>query len=234
MGNLHISNPSIAFLESGKVMLAYRFNRDGEQNGFALANSFLGPFRSTANLTKAPGNDEDPVCTDAACDRWRNEGQSALTVSVVAVPVARESRRIASYSLPQWAPRVTRFFFRRSVVFSCVSIGCSHGRQNSEVYRTLFGLVDNFLGITWFKSPTGSHAFELQLELDNGKSVELARRERPEILFGSDGAPRFLYNGANTVGASLPGNELPAPENLESSHHGGFSHAFSLIQRIKG
>lgn len=25
-----------------------------------MADSFLGPFTSTANLTKAPGNDEDP------------------------------------------------------------------------------------------------------------------------------------------------------------------------------
>eukprot|EP00035_Acanthoeca_spectabilis_P011468 m.202134 g.202134 ORF g.202134 m.202134 type:complete len:200 (-) comp15356_c0_seq6:160-759(-) len=177
MGNLHISNPSIAFLESGKVMLAYRFNRDGEQNGFALANSFLGPFRSTANLTKAPGNDEDPFL-------WQEKADGSL--------------HILYHNGP-------------------------HG---------LHAFSSD--GITWFKSPTGSHAFELQLELDNGKSVELARRERPEILFGSDGAPQFLYNGANTVGASLPGNELPAPENLESSHHGGFSHAFSLIQRIKG
>merc|ERR1712079_971918 len=42
-------------------MLAYRFNpAHGEQNGFAVADSFQGPFRSLANLTKAPGNDEDP------------------------------------------------------------------------------------------------------------------------------------------------------------------------------
>jgi hypothetical protein len=42
-------------------MLAYRFNPShGEQNGFAMAESFLGPFVSSANLTKAPGNDEDP------------------------------------------------------------------------------------------------------------------------------------------------------------------------------
>ena len=62
MGQLHISNPSIALLaDDGKVMLAYRFNpHGGEQNGFATADSFLGPFTSSANLTKAPGNDEDP------------------------------------------------------------------------------------------------------------------------------------------------------------------------------
>eukprot|EP00035_Acanthoeca_spectabilis_P011467 m.202118 g.202118 ORF g.202118 m.202118 type:complete len:167 (-) comp15356_c0_seq3:180-680(-) len=81
MGNLHISNPSIAFLESGKVMLAYRFNRDGEQNGFALANSFLGPFRSTANLTKAPGNDEDPVCTDAGLRVQQDHTHSSCSLS---------------------------------------------------------------------------------------------------------------------------------------------------------
>eukprot|EP01043_Picozoa_sp_COSAG02_P048469 COSAG02_NODE_4762_length_5013_cov_5.204314_8_plen_298_part_00 len=61
MGSLHISNPSIALLADHRVMLAYRFNPShGEQNGFAIAKSFLGPFVSSANLTKAPGNDEDP------------------------------------------------------------------------------------------------------------------------------------------------------------------------------
>ena len=61
MGSLHISNPSIALLADHRVMLAYRFNPShGEQNGFAMAESFLGPFVSSANLTKAPGNDEDP------------------------------------------------------------------------------------------------------------------------------------------------------------------------------
>merc|ERR1712232_506574 len=64
MGNLHISNPSITLLSAKSpwnVMMAYRFNpAHGEQNGFAVADSFRGPFRSLANLTKAPGNDEDP------------------------------------------------------------------------------------------------------------------------------------------------------------------------------
>lgn len=61
MGNLHISNPSIALLTSNHTMLAYRFNTgSGEQNGFALSESFLGPFESVTNLSKAPGNDEDP------------------------------------------------------------------------------------------------------------------------------------------------------------------------------
>ena len=61
MGRLHISNPSVALLPGGTAMLAYRFNpAHGEQNGVATAPSFLGPFASSANITKASGNDEDP------------------------------------------------------------------------------------------------------------------------------------------------------------------------------
>ena len=69
MGNLHISNPSLALLADGKrTLLAYRFNpHGGEQNGFALATSYRGPFASSANLTKAPGNDEDPFV-------WQEKG----------------------------------------------------------------------------------------------------------------------------------------------------------------
>ena len=63
MGRLHISNPSIVPLKGGRWLLAYRFNpAHGEQNGFAVADSFLGPFQSSSNLTKARGNDEDPFC----------------------------------------------------------------------------------------------------------------------------------------------------------------------------
>ena len=51
-------------------MLAYRFNPShGEQNGFAMADTFLGPFHSTANLTKADGNDEDPFLWQQKADR---------------------------------------------------------------------------------------------------------------------------------------------------------------------
>ena len=74
MGSLHISNPSIALLENGKVMLAYRFNPShGEQNGFALSGSILGPFTSSANLTKAPGNDEDPYL-------WQSKHDESLHI----------------------------------------------------------------------------------------------------------------------------------------------------------
>ena len=74
MGDLHISNPSIALLADGNVMLAYRFNpHGGEQNGFALATSYRGPFGSYSNLTKAPGNDEDPYL-------WEQQDDGSLHI----------------------------------------------------------------------------------------------------------------------------------------------------------
>ena len=74
MGSLHISNPSIALLDDERVMLAYRFNPShGEQNGFAMADSCWGPFSSSANLTKALGNDEDPC----VCYYWSIRGTLA-------------------------------------------------------------------------------------------------------------------------------------------------------------
>jgi hypothetical protein len=49
-------------------------------------------------------------------------------------------------------------------------------------------------GLEWHKSPTGSHAYGLALNLsDEGGTVELARRERPELLFDEAGRPQFLY-----------------------------------------
>ena len=58
-GALHKSNPSAAALPDGRVLLSYRFNLDGEQVGFALGETFRGPFVSVSNLTHRHGNDED-------------------------------------------------------------------------------------------------------------------------------------------------------------------------------
>ena len=73
MGDLHISNPSVIFTQAGSawpVMLAYRYNPShGEANGIAVAHSFLGPFQSLANISKAPGNDEDPYLWQSAYDQ---------------------------------------------------------------------------------------------------------------------------------------------------------------------
>ena len=58
-GALHKSNPSAAALPDGRVLLSYRFNLDGEQVGFAVGETFRGPFRSVSNLSHHGGNDED-------------------------------------------------------------------------------------------------------------------------------------------------------------------------------
>lgn len=61
-------------------------------------------------------------------------------------------------------------------------------------------------GVSWRKSPTGSIAFSLNLTLSDGSVFALARRERPELRWdAASGAPTHLWNGANTVGAALPG-----------------------------
>jgi hypothetical protein len=177
MGRLHISNPSIALLDSGKVMLAYRFNPShGEQNGFAMANTFLGPFKSTANLTKADGNDEDPFL-------WQQKADRSLHILY------------------------------------------HNGAHGLHAFS-----AD---GVAWHKSPTHSDAFQLDISLSDGDTARLARRERPEILFADDGTPRFLYNGANTRNAELPGAAADLAQGLTGLHHGGFGHAFSLVQPIK-
>merc|ERR1712100_619489 len=161
MGRLHISNPSITFLSDRsqwKVMLAYRFNpHDGEQNGFAVADSFLGPFRSLANLTKAPGNDEDPFL-------WQDAGDNYHIIY--------------------------------------------HNRDHG--YHAF-----SSDGLDWRKSPTGAHAFELQVAMDDGW---------PEILFAADGRQAFLCNGVNTNGSPLPG------EPSVGVGGNGFSRSFSFSQ----
>lgn len=52
-------------------------------------------------------------------------------------------------------------------------------------------------GHTWAVSPTGSHAFTLSLQLDNGTDTLLQRRERPELRLdpARGGVPATLYNG---------------------------------------
>ena len=58
-GTLHKSNPSAVALPDGRVLLSFRFNLDGEQVGFAIGDTFRGPFRSVSNLSHTGGNDED-------------------------------------------------------------------------------------------------------------------------------------------------------------------------------
>ena len=41
-------------------------------------------------------------------------------------------------------------------------------------------------------------------------AAPLARRERPELAFGTDGRPEWLYNGVETLGPRLPGRGLAA------------------------
>ena len=50
---------SAVALPDGRVLLSFRFNLDGEQVGFAIGETFRGPFRSVSNLSHAGGNDED-------------------------------------------------------------------------------------------------------------------------------------------------------------------------------
>jgi hypothetical protein len=53
MGNLHISNPSATFLHDGRTLLSFRYNpKGGEANGIAVSDSFLGPFKAVANISK--------------------------------------------------------------------------------------------------------------------------------------------------------------------------------------
>merc|ERR1719273_557648 len=170
MGNLHISNPSVSFLRNdslvGSVMVAYRYNWHGEAVGFAVADSFLGPFKSIVNLTKEPGNDEDPFL-------WQEKDGSL---------------HILYHNGP-------------------------HGYHAFSIN-----------GTTWNKSPIGAHAFELQGKYDDGSSFDFARRERPELLFRTDAqdrGPAFFYNGINTHGNYLFGDE---------AHTNAFSRAYSFAQ----
>jgi hypothetical protein len=52
----------------------------------------------------------------------------------------------------------------------------------------------------WRSSPTGAHAFSLHVDVDDGSTLVLSRRERPFLTFASPerphGAPTFLFNGA--------------------------------------
>uniref|UniRef100_A0A7S2WTF9 EGF-like domain-containing protein n=1 Tax=Mucochytrium quahogii TaxID=96639 RepID=A0A7S2WTF9_9STRA len=54
--SIHVSNPSLLFLENGTVLLAYRYNIGGEHIGFAKGPSVHGPFTHYANLS-IPGED---------------------------------------------------------------------------------------------------------------------------------------------------------------------------------
>jgi hypothetical protein len=60
LGELHLSNPSIAPLLLGGWGMALRYNAAGEQNAFAVAEDFRGPWRVVANISGYKGNNEDP------------------------------------------------------------------------------------------------------------------------------------------------------------------------------
>ena len=47
-------------------------------------------------------------------------------------------------------------------------------------------------GTSWAVSPTGAHAFTLNVTLDDGSTRNFGRRERPELHFDADGAPAML------------------------------------------
>ena len=148
----------------------------GEQNGFATAESFLGPFTSSANLTKAPGNDEDPFL-------WQSQADDSLHILY------------------------------------------HNGAHGLHAFSKD--------GMSWSKSPAHVHAFELRLNVSDGSSFELARRERPELLFDAAGRPRWLYNGVNTHGAALPATYTSMLQSRAGAGHTrGFSHAFSMVQGI--
>ena len=136
----------------------------------------MGPFTSTANLTKAPGNDEDPFL-------WQQPDKSL---------------HILYHNGP-------------------------HGLHAFSAD-----------GEEWHKSPTHAHAFELGLHVSDGTTFALARRERPELLFDEAGRPQWLYNGANTHGSALPASpdSLAVAQQQQGKKTRGFSHAFSLVQRI--
>ena len=48
---------------------------------------------------------------------------------------------------------------------------------------------------------------------DNGTTTVLASRERPQVVLGADGAPRFLSNGVIAEDWAGPSFTLVAPIN---------------------
>ena len=55
----------------------------------------------------------------------------------------------------------------------------------------VFGRLD---GSPWHVD-LDTHAFELNVSFQDGSTLNLLRRERPELLFRQDGSPRALING---------------------------------------
>jgi hypothetical protein len=83
--------------------------------------------------------------------------------------------------------------------------------------------------LEWRKSPTHSYAFTLDVAMAGETTFDLARRERPELLFNAAGEPQFLFNGVNTHTFALPST---AEGNFVGLAHGGFSHALSFAQSV--
>jgi hypothetical protein len=70
-------------------------------------------------------------------------------------------------------------------------------------------------GVSGWTVEAGSEVFNASIALQSGGSVELARRERHQVLFDSaTGAPAFLFNGA------------------ESASAGSGDHSFTVVQPI--
>jgi hypothetical protein len=145
-GDVHKSNPSLAFLRDGRVLLGYRYNEPkvGELNAFAFAanNDFRGPYECVCNLTAGRPGDEDPFV-------WEQPD------------------------------------------------GTLHALYHNGPYGYHAFAVDEqgAGGRAWAVSPSGAHAFTLDVSYDDGTSEALRRRERPELTFGASGAPVALLNG---------------------------------------
>ena len=54
-------------------------------------------------------------------------------------------------------------------------------------------------GTQWSVSPTHSHAFTLNVSLDDGTTRDFGRRERPELRFDASGAPSILYTAVQAA-----------------------------------
>lgn len=149
-GELHKSNPSLAYLRDGRLLLGYRYNsKVGELNAFAVAAPgapLEGPYACITNLTRGKPGDEDPFV-------WQQPNDGSLH---------------AVYH----------------------NAGAGYHAFADEA------------GIDWFVSPTGSHAFTLNVTLEGGAVLPLGRRERPELEIGPDGVPVRLWNGVQAANTS--------------------------------
>lgn len=162
-GGLHVSNPSVAFVDKrslaakfGSVVMAFRYNSvHGETNGVAYSKkNAAGPFKVVANLTCH--GCEDPFI-------WQqNDGSMHMIY---------------------------------------------HNHANS--YHAW-----SADGVSWSENDQ-TPMFSTRFTIVGGHSLQLRRRERPELVFDFEtGAPLALLNGASADDTS------------------GIYRAFSLLQEI--